>query len=627
MHQHPQQFTPVYAAPIRHQHHHNPVNLLQQSVSQQPYISPSQREDPINCINKEMAFLSIVASRFPSSNNQLITSSNPRNQATIQDGRVTGKGIRQNSALSQRGQEILHGLRRSRSFQTKDLDAYDLDYDDISSAKAVLMANLLSCDSDVLFEVPYFDTYLIDMITEDVQEMSFDKVVKQRTTPDDISAEIVHIAVNFVDILDVSKSCVNECNKCLELKIELLKKKDLIEKDVYDKLFKSYSTLEKHCISLELETQFNQEIFQKDNSDENQNAPTFNQLFEINELKDQSQEKDTVIRKLKDMIKYLSGKDSVEKLKKDIDEIETINIELEHRVKCSTGASGSKPSDNTKNNRISQSSCSNKTNKVEDQSKSVKSKKNKKNHVVKTECLKDQVLVVASKIIPKLKYQKDHLCSACALGISKKHSHKPKAKDSIQEKLYLLHMDLCGAMRIQSSNVRKYILVIVDDYFWFTWVKFLRSKDEVPEFVIKFLKMIQVRLNAIVRNINTVEEGVDHDIEVAHMDNNPHVDFPMLEPSYEESSSRVVIRNNVYSVNQPPKYINKWTKDHLIDNVIDDPSRPVSTRHQLQNEALLCYFDAFLSSVEPKSYKEALIESCWIKAMQEELNKFEYLKV
>ncbi|GJU96365.1 retrovirus-related pol polyprotein from transposon TNT 1-94, partial [Tanacetum coccineum] len=300
--------------------------------------------------------------------------------------------------------------------------------------------------------------------------------------------------------------------------------------------------------------------------------------------------------------------------------------------------------------------------------------------------LKDQVLVVASKIIPKLKYQKDHLCSACALGISKKHSHKPKAKDSIQEKLYLLHMDLCGAMRIQSSNVRKYILVIVDDYFWFTWVKFLRSKDEVPEFVIKFLKMIQVRLNAIVRNINTVfdeyfkppscvdpqvpvviapelavstgtpssitinqdgpststsqttqetpspviplgVEEADHDIEVAHMDNNPHVDFPMLEPSYEESSSRVVIRNNVYSVNQPPKYINKWTKDHLIDNVIDDPSRPVSTRHQLQNEALLCYFDAFLSSVEPKSYKEALIESCWIKAMQEELNKFEYLKV
>ncbi|GKE97901.1 putative ribonuclease H-like domain-containing protein, partial [Tanacetum coccineum] len=64
-------------------------------------------------------------------------------------------------------------------------------------------------------------------------------------------------------------------------------------------------------------------------------------------------------------------------------------------------------------------------------------------------------------------------------------------------------MDLCRPMRIQSINGRKYILVIVDDYSRFTWVKFLRSKDEVLEFVIKFLKMIQVRLNATVPNIGT----------------------------------------------------------------------------------------------------------------------------
>ncbi|GJU37338.1 hypothetical protein Tco_1185692 [Tanacetum coccineum] len=70
----------------------------------------------------------------------------------------------------------------------------------------------------------------------------------------------------------------------------------------------------------------------KDNSGVNQNAPTFNQLFEINELKDQSQEKDMVIRKLKDRIKSLMGKESAEKVKNDIDEIETINIELEHNL-------------------------------------------------------------------------------------------------------------------------------------------------------------------------------------------------------------------------------------------------------------------------------------------------------
>ncbi|GJR01379.1 retrovirus-related pol polyprotein from transposon TNT 1-94, partial [Tanacetum coccineum] len=66
-------------------------------------------------------------------------------------------------------------------------------------------------------------------------------------------------------------------------------------------------------------------------------------------------------------------------------------------------------------------------------------------------------------------------------GKSKKHTHKPKVEDSIQENLYLLHMDLCGPMRIQSINGQKYILVIVDDYSRFTWVKFLRSKDEVPQ--------------------------------------------------------------------------------------------------------------------------------------------------
>ncbi|GJZ84062.1 retrovirus-related pol polyprotein from transposon TNT 1-94 [Tanacetum coccineum] len=64
-------------------------------------------------------------------------------------------------------------------------------------------------------------------------------------------------------------------------------------------------------------------------------------------------------------------------------------------------------------------------------------------------------------------------------------------------------MDLCGPMRVASINGKKYILIIVDDYSRFTWVKFLASKDEAPDFIIKFLKMIQVRLNATVRNIRT----------------------------------------------------------------------------------------------------------------------------
>nr|GEZ75077.1 hypothetical protein [Tanacetum cinerariifolium] len=89
--------------------------------------------------------------------------------------------------------------------------------------------------------------------------------------------------------------------------------------------------------------------------------------------------------------------------------------------------------------------------------------------------------------LPKLKFKMDHLCSACAMGKSKKKTHKPKTKDTNQEKLYLWHMDLCGPMCVESVNGKKYILVIVDDYSRFTWVKCLRSKDEAPDFIIKFL--------------------------------------------------------------------------------------------------------------------------------------------
>ncbi|GJQ98684.1 retrovirus-related pol polyprotein from transposon TNT 1-94 [Tanacetum coccineum] len=105
--------------------------------------------------------------------------------------------------------------------------------------------------------------------------------------------------------------------------------------------------------------------------------------------------------------------------------------------------------------------------------------------------------------LPRLKYEKDHLCSACQLGKSKKFSHKPKSKNTNMEVLHTLHMDLCGPMRVQSINGKKYILVIVDDYSRFTWVKFLSSKDETPEFVINFLKQIQVGLNKTVRYIRT----------------------------------------------------------------------------------------------------------------------------
>ncbi|GJT84906.1 integrase, catalytic region, zinc finger, CCHC-type containing protein [Tanacetum coccineum] len=322
-----------------------------------------------------------------------------------------------------------------------------------------------------------------------------------------------------------------------------------------------------------------------------------------------------------------------------------------------------------------------------------------------------------------------------------------------------------------SANGKKYILVIVDDYSRFTWVKFLASKVEAPDLIIKFLKMIQIRLNATVRNIHTdngtefvnqtlrnrtlvetartmliyakaplflwaeavatacytqnrsiircchgktpyelffdrkpdlsylyvfgalcypnndsenlgklqakadiglipnppplapfvppsrhewdlafqpvfdeffshpasvsslvpVEEAYNpvesngspssttidqdapspkesHDLEVAHMSNDPYFGIPIPETISDESSSSDVIPTIVHSDASISEHLSKWTKDHPLQNIIGDPSRPVSTRLHLHKQALFYYYDAFLTSVEPKTYKDALTQ-------------------
>ncbi|GJY38179.1 retrovirus-related pol polyprotein from transposon TNT 1-94 [Tanacetum coccineum] len=435
--------------------------------------------------------------------------------------------------------------------------------------------------------------------------------------------------------------------------------------------------------------------------------------------------------------------------------------------------------------------------------------------------------------IPRLKFQKDHLCSACALGKSKKSSHQPKAKDTNQEKLYLLHMDLCGPMRVASINGKRYILVIVDDYSRFTWVRFLRTKDEAPEAIIKCIKNIQVCLNATVRNVRTdngtefvnqtlrefyENVGISHQTSVARTpqqndvverrnrtlvehkkpdlsfsnvfgalcyptnDNddlgkldakadigifvgyapakkafriynkrtqkiietiyvtfdelttmaskqfssgpglecltpatsssglvpNPVSQQPCIPPNkddwdhlfqpifdeyfnppsisvspvqevvapravdladshvstsidqdapslstpstqeqeqslnisqgFEESPKTSIFRDdplnespheestsqgsssNVRQIHTSFEHLGRWTKDHPIANVIGNPSCSLPTRKQLQPNAMWWYFYAFLTSVEPKNFKQAMTEPSWIDAMQEEIH-------
>nr|GEY41745.1 hypothetical protein [Tanacetum cinerariifolium] len=132
--------------------------------------------------------------------------------------------------------------------------------------------------------------------------------------------------------------------------------------------------------------------------------------------------------------------------------------------------------------------------------------------------------------LPNIKYVKDQLCSSCELNKAKRSSFKSKAVPSSKGRLNLLHMDLCGPMRVASINGKKYILVIVDDYSIYTWTLFLHSKDEMPEVLKEFIMMIQRNLQALVITVRTdrgtkflnktlnyfyKEDGIEHQTSTA----------------------------------------------------------------------------------------------------------------
>ncbi|GJX86285.1 retrovirus-related pol polyprotein from transposon TNT 1-94 [Tanacetum coccineum] len=340
------------------------------------------------------------------------------------------------------------------------------------------------------------ETPTVSMVNTSLKELKryladFDQVVKERTTANmlslrargcyehiqaSIDKDIARLVVNLS--VNASGETVTECRKCLELETELVKKKDFVDKETYDKLCKCFTTLEKHCITLEADSQLKSRIFQQENMVLNQICSEFSQLFELSELKAQSQAKDTVhlaFRQHTCFIRNLEGVDLLTGSRGD----NLYTLSLGNMMASSPICLLSKAS-KTKSwlwhRRLSHLNFG-----------SI-------NHLARHGLVRG---------LPKLKFEKDHLCSACALGKSSKKPHKPKSEDTNQEKLYLLHMDLCGPMRVASVNGKKYILVIVDDYSRFTWVKCLRSKDEAPAFIINFLKMIQVRLKETVRRIRT----------------------------------------------------------------------------------------------------------------------------
>nr|GFA21640.1 hypothetical protein [Tanacetum cinerariifolium] len=268
----------------------------------------------------------------------------------------------------------------------------------------------------------------------------------------------------------------------------------------------------------------------------------------------------------------------------------------------------------------------------------------------------NEVASNSSTCLPKMKFEKDHLCFTCEQGkIHRKH-HMSKTAFASNKPLYLLHMDLCGPMRVQSINGKRYVLVVVDDYSRYTWVFFLHSKDEASEMIITFIKKTQVNLQLQVQRVRSdngtefknktlakffdeimkssttnVETSINEEVFHESISNNmiPNGDEAStshnvfnerLEDAYFDASTLFHDPSNVYTYYQPYPHENKWTKDHPLHKIIGDPKSSVRKRGQLANS---CLFSCLLSSIEPANLKYA----DWVSAMQDELDQFARLKV
>nr|GEX13745.1 reverse transcriptase domain-containing protein [Tanacetum cinerariifolium] len=203
----------------------------------------SLEDNPIACLNKAMAFLTAVAFlRFPSTNNQLRTSSDPRNQATIQDGRVTvqqvqgrqgqsysGTGYKSNAlALRETMQADRQGLLNATTIKTEDLDMYDYDCDDISNAQAVLMDNISNYGYDVVSEEKANKEQNNESVTAELERYKERvKTIKQRLN---------------IDLSSREKMIDSQMDDMIRVKLALKEQVDSLEKNL------SKQIKEKECL-------------------------------------------------------------------------------------------------------------------------------------------------------------------------------------------------------------------------------------------------------------------------------------------------------------------------------------------------------------------------------------------
>ncbi|GJR14250.1 retrovirus-related pol polyprotein from transposon TNT 1-94 [Tanacetum coccineum] len=123
-----------------------------------------------------------------------------------------------------------------------------------------------------------------------------------------------------------------------------------------------------------------------------------------------------------------------------------------------------------------------------------------------------------------------------------------------------------------------------------------------------------------------VDSTLMEDNPFSLVDNHPFINVFALKPSSKASSSGDLSSAEYLYVSQTLHHLGKWSKDHLLDNIIGNPSQPVSTRKQLATDALWCLYNSVLSKVEPKNFKSAITEDCWFQAIQDDIHEFDRLQ-
>ncbi|GKC44440.1 hypothetical protein Tco_1062162 [Tanacetum coccineum] len=196
-----------------------------------------QGDDPIDAINKMMSFLStIVTLCFLSTNNQLRNSSNPRQQATIHDGKVTVQPLQgrpnsyvvtwQDSVQSQRGKGMPHGLGIKFSWlKHKEM---------ISTTKSVLMANLSSYGSNVLSKVPHSDNTNNDTLNQSVQEMTYSEQTHLVNYPENKITSDSNIIPYSQYLLETQNAAVHDTYSSAQQDDMILFKAQQIRPMLYD---------------------------------------------------------------------------------------------------------------------------------------------------------------------------------------------------------------------------------------------------------------------------------------------------------------------------------------------------------------------------------------------------------